>query len=404
VALQVDALAVRPHLQPAGVVEASHRARRRHGCVGDRRLGEAGMVPLVGAGGRGWVGRVVDALLDRRLRLQPGVQVRVVGEVVARLPGRELERARPCLDGLFLALRHHADEAAVAQHRHHARHRADGREVQRGEHVAAIGRAHHAPVEHAGQHHVVHERRPARHLGRQVEARHVVADDARALHRLQRRAVPDVGVEQGGMGQRPVVQPGRRAVAQDGAVGDRQRGGVGIEPARGGIDQQGTGKGAGLPQGRAAFVDGAAAGGDALVGRAAVLAGCMRMRCGASPSSSAAICARAVTMPWPISTLPVRTSATPSRSRTHDDRRGLSCSAAGQPGPGGRGEVAGCATGLAAVLIAAPPRRRPAGRRRDRWRAGCARGCRNGTGCGPAPGRCRPAWAAAAASAGPRRP
>ena len=48
------------------------------------------------------------------------------------------------------------------------------------------------------------------------------------------------------------------------------------------------------------------------LGPAAVLAATMRMREAATPNSSQTICASAVAMPWPSSTLPVRTVTVPA--------------------------------------------------------------------------------------------
>ena len=58
----------------------------------------------------------------------------------------------------------------------------------------------------------------------------------------------------------------------------------------------------------------------------AVLAGTMRTRARSTSSSSATIWATAVSIPWPISTLPENTSTIPSaRRRNHCDRRRLVC-------------------------------------------------------------------------------
>ena len=75
------------------------------------------------------------------------------------------------------------------------------------------------------------------------------------------------------------------------------------------------------------------------LGLRAVVAGSMRTRPMSTSSSSAAICAKAVRMPWPISTLPGVTSTKPSaRIRSHRDRRGLArrlTGSCGRPHGGG---------------------------------------------------------------------
>src|SRR2546423_10708990 len=61
----------------------------------------------------------------------------------------------------------------------------------------------------------------------------------------------------------------------------------------------------------------------------------MAMRAGATSSSSAAICAIAVTAPWPSSTLPEKTSTEPGGSkRTQRSRRGLSRRSTGSTADG----------------------------------------------------------------------
>ena len=54
---------------------------------------------------------------------------------------------------------------------------------------AGIGRAHHAAMQHAGHAHIVHVDEFAGRLGRQIDARHRLADDAVGADRLHRNVV-----------------------------------------------------------------------------------------------------------------------------------------------------------------------------------------------------------------------
>ena len=77
-------------------------------------------------------------------------------------------------------------------------------------------------------------------------------------------------------------------------------------------NEQGAHLGARHAQRGAALLDRLAAGGLPLVGRAAVSPEIIVTRASGTSSSSAAIWASAVTMPWPSSTLPVNTVTLPS--------------------------------------------------------------------------------------------
>src|ERR1700674_4539070 len=73
-------------------------------------------------------------------------------------------------------------------------------------------------------------------------------------------------------------------------------------------------------------------------GLAAVEARHIRTRPVSTSSSSAAVWARAVTMPWPISTFPGETVTCPSgESRIHDDSTGFAARLTGNFGAEGEG-------------------------------------------------------------------
>ena len=76
----------------------------------------------------------------------------------------------------------------------------------------------HHPVEH----HVVGKDRFAEHLGRQIDARRVAADDAIVAHALGRRPPSGLAAEIHGRGERPIILAGRRAAMDDGAVAYRE--------------------------------------------------------------------------------------------------------------------------------------------------------------------------------------
>ena len=95
-------------------------------------------------------------------------------------------------------------------------------------------------------------------------------------------------------------------------------------------------------------------------------------------SSSATICASAVAIPWPSSTLPERTSTSPSgRKRSHWPRRRLTCRL---PGSFGRSPPPPAASRKARFIFATPPAARRTARtsrlcepQRQRLRSSAAR-------------------------------
>jgi hypothetical protein len=91
------------------------------------------------------------------------------------------DQHEPRIDGLLLALRHHAEKAAVAHHRDDARHGLERGLVEALEPGAIARRPHHAAMHHARQPHVLHEGGATRHLGRDVDARRGLADESCAV-------------------------------------------------------------------------------------------------------------------------------------------------------------------------------------------------------------------------------
>ncbi len=133
---------------------------------------------------------------------------------------------------MLLALGDDADEVADRHHGADAGDVRDGRFVHRFERVAdevavvraRIGRAHHAPVQHAGRAHVVHEDQLARELGRDVDARLRAADDAVVLRVLQARAA--VELQHGACARHQLAEAdaeGRVVAGVDAAFAHRQQ-------------------------------------------------------------------------------------------------------------------------------------------------------------------------------------
>ncbi|MNM72708.1 hypothetical protein D3C81_844080 [compost metagenome] len=119
---------------------------------------------------------------------------------------------------ILFALGHHADEVALHHHIDQARHIAHRFAVDREQAVAdeiaavaaSVRRPHHAPMQHAGDAHVVDEGQHAACLGGDIDAASRAADDAVGRHRLDRHVV--------GQRQRHVLALHQRAIA-DGGVG-----------------------------------------------------------------------------------------------------------------------------------------------------------------------------------------
>ena len=238
---------------------------------------------------------------------------------------------------LVLGGRHHRHEVTVAHHRDHARHCGHAGRVEGFDACTRRGDAQHAPVEHRRQHQVVDEARARRTPCREGRAwgsarpppssrprlpasrgpwrRHRGRDRLRARRNRAR-----------GRLRRP---PARRASAADLPAppsATRPRRSACREfrhtpaPAR-----CRTPAARGFPEVTPSS------------GLHAVDTGIMRTRSKSRSSPSATICASAVAMPWPISTLPGNTRTTPSGSnRIQRDSRGftrrLAGSASGPPG------------------------------------------------------------------------
>ncbi len=98
----------------------------------------------------------------------------------------------------------------------------DRRLVDRFDARAAIGLAYHARMRHAVERHVVDEGLRAEYLGGQVDARGAGADDLVGRGRLAGRPAGGIRRKIDGGSQRPIVVPGRDAVAVDCAVAHRQ--------------------------------------------------------------------------------------------------------------------------------------------------------------------------------------
>ena len=140
--------------------------------------------------------RSIDvALVDqgprrRRIGAQRGLDILQIGQRRHRLPGHFELRRR--LDRVLLALGDDADEIADPHDRDQPRNIAHRGFVDRDQAGAdksagidaGIGRAHHAAMQHAGHAHVVDIDKFAGCLGRKVDARHRLPDDAVGLDGL----------------------------------------------------------------------------------------------------------------------------------------------------------------------------------------------------------------------------
>ncbi len=186
-------LRARPHPDPAVPIIRDGAGRSDRG------------VHLVGpdVGPRHRLRRAGDCRIDialveqrpwrRRIGAQRGLQVLQVGQRRRRLPAHFQLRRR--LDRVLLALGNDADEIADADDGDEPRniaHRSfidrDQAGADEGAGVdAGIKRAHHAAVQHAGHADIVDVDEFAGRLGRKVDARHRLADDAVSAHRLDRR-------------------------------------------------------------------------------------------------------------------------------------------------------------------------------------------------------------------------
>ena len=213
---------------------------------------------------------------------------------------------------------------------------------------------------------------------------------ARLRRGLRPRARRGVAIERDVPGKFPIAGPDI-AGPGDRAVLDVERVDIDAEPLRRCCEKDLANFGAGVAQRAAGLLDREAARRDALV-RA-----CGR-RCAdhldaadrSTSSSSAAICASAVTMPWPISTLPGETVTWPvAENFTQDDNFGLAARLTGSLG----GDGAGACWFITSPSL--PPRAAPP--------APCDCAIRSGTGCGRAPPSPRASSATDFASAAPPR-
>ena len=182
-----------------------------------------------------------------------------------------------------------------------------------------------------GSAHVLHVGDAAGDLAGNVEARDRLADDLVGRGRLRRALAGRLAVEIG--------RAGELAIGDLAAVGAPMTPSVTVsvircdaELLRGEVEQHGAHLGAGEAQRRAAVLDRLAAGGLTLRSASgAVSPEIIVTRASGRSSSSAAICASAVRMPCPSSTLPVKTVAVPSAlMRIQASSMRLSVEAAGQ--------------------------------------------------------------------------
>src|SRR6266404_575351 len=212
---------------------------------------------------------------DRVLGRQRQQVIVDLGRIRQRWPERPLGalgQLSAHLDGLLLALGNDAQEAAVAHDRDDARKPFGGRLVDALEPRAGARRPHHAGVQHAGRPHVLHIGGAARHLIRNIEARHRGADDHVRSGRLRRHLAGRLALE--------IERGGKLAIGNFSPVGAADRAfrhleGVGrdAELLGGGIDQDRPHLGARQAQRRAAILDRLAAERDTLVRGPAGVAG-----------------------------------------------------------------------------------------------------------------------------------
>ncbi len=117
----------------------------------------------------------------------------VVEELVRRREGRRVRLLPLCLqlqrraDGLLLALAHHGNIVAAADHAQETGHVLDGRFVHALQRGAGNRRPHVARVHHAGQLHVDGPLERAVHFRGNVVTLDRLADHAQLVHRLHRR-------------------------------------------------------------------------------------------------------------------------------------------------------------------------------------------------------------------------
>ena len=218
-AQRIDALAVRPDRQ-LPVPQLRDRAGRPQ--RGVRLIRPViGRLDHLGAGRQQRRVLVADDGVLRRHRLQLLVEPRRIGQRGSGLPFRRSGQRLDRLDRLLLALGGDAQEAAVANHRDDAGHRAYLGFVERFELRAVLRRTRNAAVHHARQPQVLHERGAAGDLGRQIDARQRLPDQTMLRRRLRRDLAGRLALEIGLLGEFAIAH--LAAVRRgDGAVGDLQ--------------------------------------------------------------------------------------------------------------------------------------------------------------------------------------
>ena len=234
------------------------------------------------------------------------------GRSAASCQRRTFAKRRGRGDSLFLARGDDAEEAPIAHDSPHARHRLDPPAVECLKDRAIRRRPQNAAVQHAGQLEVVHIDAGASHLVRQVDPGQRTCRPASAgQHASAPRGRPRP-LQDRPRHSAPNRSRSRCSLPVDGPIAHKQLVNTGVEPSRRCLEEGVAYFGAGLPQ-RAAAVDGRpAAGGNALVRAAAGIgwdhadAGVVDVQLFRRDLRQGEV------MPWPISTLPVRTSTTPS--------------------------------------------------------------------------------------------
>src|SRR6185503_19645670 len=254
-----DALAMGPDRKLA-VLELGHRAGGRDRGV---RLIRPMVCRLDHLGARRH-GRVL--LADHSVLAAQGhellVHLRRVGQLGAARPLSGCDQHQPRIDGLLLALRHHAEKAAVTHHRDDARHRPDFGLVEAVEPGAIAWRPHHAAMHHAGKPHVLHEGGAPRHLARDVAARNAAADYRVLRGRLRLRPGRGLALQVRFACELPVAD---RACAAHRSIRYGQIGDGDTELRSRQVQQDRSRLGAREAQRRAAVLDRQAAGGLPLI-------------------------------------------------------------------------------------------------------------------------------------------
>ncbi len=234
-----------------------------------------------------------------------------------RLPGDPELRRR--LDRVLLALGDDADEIADPHHRTTpgiSRTEDSSTEIKlvankRTGIDARIGRAHDAAVQHAGHADVVHIDQLAGSLGRQINPRHRLADNAVGFDGLELDVIGELKADDLVADQ--FAEADVAVMAADQAVIDAEVFDRKLKPFRGTRQQELPRLGGGLAKRDGRDLDGLAGDGRALIGNPrGISPSTTTTRAKETSSSSATICPSAVRMPVPRSTWPLKAVTEPS--------------------------------------------------------------------------------------------